>query len=140
MPIQDMQAAEKLISICAHLTAPNWKSRAEIGAGMISEIIALAKAAQGPQVGDGATRYSGSDRYAYTVVSVSKSGKRINVQADKATRTDGNGISESQQYEFTSDPSAAIVTLVRRKDGSWYNGNVGRFSVGTRSAYYDYSF
>ena len=59
-----------------------------------------------PSVGDGATLYMYSDRHAYTVrtVTVSPSGKTITIRAtrDKAVRTDKNGFSESQEYEFTT--------------------------------------
>ena len=61
-----------------------------------------------PKVGDGATLFLYSDRHAYTVrmVRVSPSGKTIEIRAsrDEARRTDNNGFSESQDYEYTTEP------------------------------------
>lgn len=70
-----------------------------------------------PEVGMGATRYAGTDAYPYTVTEVSPSGNKITVTRDKAVRSDSNGLSESQSWDITTDPSAAPNHYSRRKDG-----------------------
>ena len=66
------------------------------------------------------------------------------VQADDYRRTDKNGISEMQTYEYTPNPDACKITVTKRKDGFWRkvgdsNGG-GRFSFKARNAYQDPSF
>jgi hypothetical protein len=70
------------------------------------------------KVGDGATKYVGSDRYPYTVVEV-LSPKKVVVQGDDFKRTDNNGMSESQTYEYTRNPFSDKITLTLRKNGRW---------------------
>ena len=72
-----------------------------------------------PKVGDGATLIMYSDRSPYTIVEVSKSGKRIGVQPDDARRVDENGYSEIQEYVYTRRPETAVQYYSRRKDGSY---------------------
>jgi hypothetical protein len=76
--------------------------------GLINRMQEGAAVTTVPSVGDGATMFLYSDRHAYTVrtVTVSPSGKTITIRAsrDKARRTDSNGFSESQDYEFTTEP------------------------------------
>jgi len=97
----------------------------------------------GIKVGQGATYSIGSDRYPYTVIEVS-SPTRVVVQADYYRRTDNNGFSESQTYEYTHNPSAFQTIVTRRKDGVWRKkGDTkggGRFSLHGRNAYQDPSF
>jgi hypothetical protein len=57
-----------------------------------------------PEVGMGATEIMYSDRHAFTVVEV-LGPKRIVVQRDRATRTDGLGMSDAQSYNFEADPN-----------------------------------
>ena len=64
-----------------------------------------------PTVGMGCTELMWTDRHAYTIVWVSKTGKTIRVQRDIATRTDKNGMSECQDYEFSPDTNAELVTV-----------------------------
>ena len=95
------------------------------------------------KVGQGATFGIGSDRYPYTVVEVIHDEKVV-VQADDYRRTDKNGISEMQTYEYTPNPDACKITVTKRKDGFWRkvgdsNGG-GRFSFKARNAYQDPSF
>lgn len=100
-----------------------------------------------PEVGDGATLVMWTDRYAYTVVEVEyyKSGaKKGQVSAviateDKATRTDGNGMSECQAYEYETDPNATRERFTLRKDGK-FKGERGVLYVGKRETYHDFSF
>lgn len=91
------------------------------------------------EIGMGATQAMHSDRHAFTVVRVSPSGKTVWVQQDRAIRTDENGMSDSQTYEFSPDPSAPEIMLRRTKRG-WHSRTHGRFVVGERSEHYDYSF
>lgn len=98
-----------------------------------------------PQVGDGATICSYSDRYAGTVISVSASGKKMVVQRDKAIRTDNNGMSDSQQYEYSRDPQGARYEFSLRSNGYWIEVGAPMRQgllcwVGARRAYYDFSF
>ena len=94
-----------------------------------------------PEVGMGATVTMHSDRQAGTIVGIDlfKSGP---VQEDDAKRTDKNGMSESQDYEYTVNTNNPIRSFNRRKDGSFtevgskYTGLI----VGTRDKYYDFSF
>lgn len=95
------------------------------------------------KVGDGATKSVGSDRYPFTVVEV-VSPKKIKVQGDSFRRTDSNGLSESQTYEYTPNPDARIVVLTLRKNGRWIEQgeslNGSRYYIGARNAYQDPSF
>lgn len=92
-----------------------------------------------PAVGDGATELCWTDRHAFTVIAVSKSGKRVTVQRDIATRSDKNGMSDCQSYIFSRDPNGETRELKLSKRKGWTDGSA-RFSIGTRSEHYDYSF
>lgn len=70
-------------------------------------------------VGDGATMCYWSDRRAATVVAVSPSGRQVTVQADRAVRTDKNGQSECQTYEYHRNPEGAVYTFTLRKNGRY---------------------
>ena len=101
-----------------------------------------------PQVGMGATMLCWTDRHAMTVHMVDLKGKvkKMWVSEDTAKRIDKNGMSESQDYEYSNDNQNhperwTLCTL--RKDGRWHMGN--RLSgacvmIGVRREYYDYSF
>jgi hypothetical protein len=93
-----------------------------------------------PQVGDGATITSYSDRSAATVVKVLTANKVV-VQLDKATRIDSNGMSESQEYIYEPNPSGNLIIFTRRKNGRWLEqkGSQG-IRFGERDHYYDFSF
>lgn len=108
-----------------------------------SLINSLGEASDQPwAVGDGCTVLMWSDRHAATVVEV-VSPTKIRIQADISTRTDENGMSESQTYEFTPNPHATVVTYTLRKNGRWVvEGQPmrGGQSIGRgRSTYYDFS-
>jgi hypothetical protein len=90
------------------------------------------------EVGLGATKCYLTDSHAYTVISVSKSGKTIQIQRDQALRTDNNGMSESQHYTYDRNPQGEIETARLTKKGWSVKGT--RVSLGYRSEYYDYSF
>jgi hypothetical protein len=98
-----------------------------------------------PEVGQGATLLFYSDRHACTVIEVAKNGKTIKVQEDTATRTDGNGMSDSQSYSYAPDPKGTVYTFTLRKNGYWVKKGEGinsgtRLGLGFRQAYHDYSF
>ena len=93
-----------------------------------------------PEVGQGATELCYSDRHAYTITKVSESGKAFWAREDKATRTDKNGMSESQGYTFTPDPDGREVE-VRWTGRGWKRvKHSSYFKVGVREKYHDYSF
>lgn len=92
-----------------------------------------------PVVGMGATRLMWSDRVAYTIIAVSASGKSCTVQEDKATRIDSRGMDEAQEYTHESDPEGS-TTVVRLTKRGWRSKQLGRFALGYRSSYHDFSF
>lgn len=74
-----------------------------------------------PSVGDGATLHYPSDCYPFTVIGRTPSGKTIQVQADKATRTDSNGpFSESQTYAYEPDTEARVEVYTWRRSRRAY--------------------
>jgi len=101
----------------------------------------------------GATYLSWTDRYAATVKEVFKKGKYdyIVIQQDIATRVDDGGMTDSQSYEYTSNPEGR-TWLFRVTDkgfeqvykdsqtGRFKKMNVGGLVVGKRREYYDFSF
>jgi hypothetical protein len=91
-----------------------------------------------PEVGMGATELMHSDREPYTIVEI-KSANRILVQRDDYKRIDNNGMSESQQYEYTPNQKASKVELIKTKYG-WkqFKGST-RYAIGYRNRYYDYT-
>lgn len=94
-----------------------------------------------PKVGDGATVSFWSDRKAATVIDVSASGRKITVQEDTSTRTDTNGMSDAQSYDYSPNPDGRIYVATLRKDGKYrVSGMSARVSFAGRSTYHDYSF
>src|SRR5271157_1703405 len=94
-----------------------------------------------PEVGMGATIIMYSDKHAATIIDVHPNGKRIVIQEDIATRTDINGMSDSQTYTYApnSDGEKHVVSL--RKDGTWrISRSKTQIGIGYRREYYDYSF
>lgn len=97
-----------------------------------------------PVVGMGVTRCGYSDRHPYTVIEI-KSLRCIVVQADKATRIDNNGMSESQDYNIEPDPNGTTEVLTLRTNGRWKtkgeskDGGTG-WMLGCRTRYHDHSF
>ena len=100
-----------------------------------------------PEVGMGATFLMWSDRHAMTIVEVIrfKSGARagqvrtVRAQQDIARRTDSNGMSDSQTYEFTRDFSGTVRTFTVNKRGEFV-GAGGRLAVGFRDEHFDFTF
>lgn len=98
-----------------------------------------------PEVGMGATILMYSDRDAATIVTISDTRKLIGVQRDKFVRTDENGMSEDQTYEFTPNPAAHIEYFTLRHNGQWIRqGETLRnglaILLGRRDKYRDFSF
>ena len=90
-----------------------------------------------PEVGMGVTILHWTDRSVGTIVKVTRT--QVHVQEDKATRTDSNGMSESQSYNYERDPQGTVTVFRLTKRG--YRNNCGNgLSVGHRAAYHDYSF
>lgn len=100
-----------------------------------------------PHVGMGATILHWTDRTACTVVAVErfKTGPRagtvkaVHVTYDTATRTDTNGMSETQEYTYTSHPDGVPSRFRLTKDGFRDSGGHG-LMLGKRSHYHDFSF
>lgn len=101
-----------------------------------------------PEVGMGATLVMWTDRHPYTIVEVVrfKSGQRagevkgVFATRDDAVRTDSNGMSESQTYEFTTNPDAHREWFHKDKHGAFRSEGGTRLAVGVRGKYFDFSF
>lgn len=101
-----------------------------------------------PVVGLGATILYWSDRKAGTIVAVRRFGSgdragqvhEIDVQPDRATRMDTNGMSERQRYGYEADPTAPVLTFQKLRSGQWCSKAGGSLAIGERRAYHDYSF
>lgn len=98
-----------------------------------------------PTVGMGCTILMASDRLAGTIVEVSKSGRTIAMQRDKAELVEGSTMSESQQYEFKPNPDAEKRYFTLRKNGAYVKANEPMRSgtqlrIGDRLEYRDPSF
>ena len=109
-----------------------------------------------PFVGMGATVLHWTDRSACTIVKIEVIRKvtYITTQDDDAKRKDTNGMSESQDYEYTPDPMGRLRVFKKHpKSGFWkfcvLNPDTGRYvqqthgsglKIGVRDEYYDYSF
>lgn len=91
-----------------------------------------------PVVGMGATMLGWTDRVAGTVVKVTKT--QVHVQRDDSKRTDTNGMSDQQTYEYTPDPTASIYIYRKTKRGWRSNGGYSGLWLGVRQTYHDYSF
>ena len=107
-----------------------------------------------PYVGMGATLLSWSDRHAGTIVEVFKKKNvlYIKVQEDNSVRIDKNGMSESQEYEYSSNPNGKIsyfrkvapygfwqAVYIKPETGKFNIGS-GGIKIGVRDEYYDFSF
>lgn len=90
-----------------------------------------------PKVGMGATMVVGSDRYAYTIVKVSESGKTIVIQSDIEKQVGeyfGN-----QKWEHTPNPEGAMRTVRLGKSGMYKSLGTPVY-IGFRDSYRDPSF
>ena len=104
-----------------------------------------------PVIGMGATLLGWTDRYPGTVIGWD--GKILTVQKDNAVRTDSNGMSESQEYEYTPNPQGSVSRFKLDKNGMWREvttstkgrtvfceGGGSGLMIGHREKYYDFSF
>lgn len=103
-----------------------------------------------PEIGMGATILMWSDRKPATITEVLryKSGPKkgqiraVKTRADRAIRTDSNGMSDAQSYRFEPMLDVPESTWTLRKDGSFrkQGDQYTQLAIGFRDAYYDYSF
>lgn len=107
-----------------------------------------------PEVGMGATVLCWTDRNPATIVAVRtlRGHLYIDVQEDKAERTDNNGLSEEQHYSYEPNPRGYVNTYRREKNGMWaavtFNTTTQRWNktdghglrIGSREKYRDFSF
>jgi hypothetical protein len=97
-----------------------------------------------PKTGDGCCYHIGTDRYPYTVIKVSESGKTIWIQEDEFNLVKGSRQSEQQKYEFTPNPNGRIMKVTRRQSGAWVpsggSGSSNGYVTFGRYAYLDPSF
>jgi hypothetical protein len=116
--------------------------------GSFQNLVAGSNPALVPAVGMGATMIMWTDREPFTIIEVRNNSKGVAVelvlQADTYTRTDKNGMSESQNYEFTPNPQGHTEIVTRRKNGQWVRKGESikgtKFTIGYRDRYHDYSF
>ena len=92
-----------------------------------------------------ATVLSYSDRYPCTVISVTD--KEVIVQEDHSRRIDSNGMSETQNYDYSRNAYGRTFTYRKvksgRRKGQWREGGLTAgcgIIFGTREKYYDFSF
>tara|TARA_Y100001973_G_C5200596_1_gene337334 strand:+ start:2840 stop:3229 length:390 start_codon:yes stop_codon:yes gene_type:complete len=117
---------------------------------LVNHLMSCQKAAL-PEVGEAATILSHSDRAPGTVIEVFKSGKSdfIVVQEDNYTRTDKNGMSECQEYEYSRNPEGCTSRWRLNGDkwervyksaetGRWRKSRTGGLMLGHRERYYDF--
>ena len=103
-----------------------------------------------PTVGMGVTMLSWTDRHAGTIVEVNTKKRYIAVTEDSTKRIDNNGISESQDYEYTAVMDGYRNYYRKDRKGQWrrcyYNDNgrlvfgTGGLIIGRRESYHDFSF
>lgn len=98
-----------------------------------------------PTVGMGATVPSGSDRYPYTIITVSADKKMVMAQQDNFTATSDSDYYSNQKYTYSHNPKAAVETFTLRKNGQYVKEgeslkNGTRLWIGERTAYQDPSF
>lgn len=98
-----------------------------------------------PVVGMGVTECSYTDREPYEVIEV-KDPRHITIRALDWKRVDGNGLSECQDYEYSSNEANHPVHLFLTKQGKWRerypDGHLGcdGFYLGSAERYYDPCF
>lgn len=125
-------------------------------ASLTNHLLARATISQpDPTLGMGATLLGWTDRYAATITGIVVNGgkvKQIEVKRDIATRTDKNGLSESQEYRFERDTSAPPYFFRRNRQGRWeqiiFNTETQRWNkcdgygllIGRRDHYRDPTF
>lgn len=118
--------------------------RAGTGTGsLINHLMSRAGTPEQITEGMGATMLCWTDRHAATVTRVVRA-TVIEVVQDEATRTDSNGMSESQEYAYAPGKGKPTVYTLR-KNGAWVRQgeslkNGARVILGRREEYHDFSF
>jgi hypothetical protein len=112
---------------------------------LVNLIYSSAAGTPAPEVGMGATVLMWTDRKAGTITEVTADS--FTVRLDTATRTDGNGMSECQDYTYAPNPDGATYRFKRvargKAKGAWReNGRKDGIGVliGKREQYFDFSF
>jgi len=110
---------------------------------MINDILANNNSM--PVLDGPATVISVTDRYPCTVISVTD--KEVIVQEDHARRIDSNGMSETQNYNYSRNANGRKFTYRKvksgRRKGQWREGGITAgcgIIFGTREKYYNFSF
>ena len=112
-----------------------------------------------PTLGLGANVFAYSDVSAYTVVSISASGKRCTIQRDTVRLLNGANSGEpdalqfspggfvghtsgTQRHSYERDTDGHTLTVSLRKDGKWRTAGAHgqRVVFGERSEHYDFNF
>ena len=105
-----------------------------------------------PQIGDGATILCWTDRNPATVVFIDQIKNIVGVTCDSYRRIDSNGMSEDQEYEYTSNPNGFVKYFRKSKGGEyfpvvlnektlrWNKSSGSGLVIGRREKYYDFSF
>lgn len=83
---------------------------------------------QKPEVGMGVTETWWSDRSPWEIIEVIDD-RHIVVRELSWKRTDSNGFSEWQEYEYTSNPNGRVARLFLTKQGRWRE-RIGRNGLG----------
>lgn len=108
-----------------------------------------------PVIGMGVTFLSWTDRHPGTIQEIFTNGKYLYIGCtrDSYVRTDDNGMSESQSYEYTeqaegprsyfrrlaADPNAPFEGASKGASGRWKK-NGYNIRLGDRERYFDFSF
>jgi len=93
--------------------------------------------AQVPLVNMGVTLGVGSDCYPYTVTRVHIDGNRFWMRRDDYRRSDKNGMSESQEYDYFPKAGGREDEVVKDRSGGWKIRGGSRVHLGSRRAYQD---
>lgn len=93
-----------------------------------------------PVVGMHCTVMCYSDRHPGEVIAISPSGKHLQVRELSAKRTDKNGMSECQSYEYATDPEGTVRTFRLTKRGWRGPGGGPGLALGRAEKYHDFSF
>ena len=78
-----------------------------------------------PYIGMGATILHWTDRTAATVVKIEviRNVTYITTQDDTYVRTDDNGMSESQNYDYSPNPSGRLRVFKKHPKTTWFHRN-----------------
>lgn len=93
-----------------------------------------------PEIGMHCTVMHYSDRSPAEVIAISPSGKTLQVRELSAKRTDKNGMSECQSYEYATDPEGTVRTFRLTKRGWRGPGGGPGLALGRAEKYHDFSF